>query len=105
MSAEDKQTDADRAKMDEKGRRLAEKLKDAHTSFEACRSGCEARPECLQFKWSPGICRMGRVPRMGRPTEEKDDVKNLKSGWLLDRVHKYVEKRGKCKASDAWILK
>lgn len=77
---------------------------EAYSSFEACCAACELREDCLQYMWEPGTCNMGKVIKLGKPVDIKDDRNEVKSGWMLKRVEQFVERVDHCEEKDVWIL-
>jgi hypothetical protein len=63
-------------------------------SAEKCRKACQSNESCIQFSWHPGTCKFAKDIKMGRPSDSKEQYA---SGWMVDRVKKFVEDRGKCK--------
>jgi len=64
--------------------------KAAHTSADNCLKACEADDGCFQwnFSWeNKGTCAISWSFRLGAPTE-KDKGKT--SGWLLDRIERFM---------------
>jgi hypothetical protein len=77
--------------------KLAETFKDAADSAERCEKSCELIEDCLQWRYKTlgdGECHLGKVLRLGRKTNEKDEP--WSSGWLVERVAK-VTKGWECK--------
>lgn len=85
-----------------------------YESPDACAHFCQKQKQCLQWSWSPGWCKAGRVVRLGWALEnrpalgsaddriahlEADDEEKAVSGWLLERVQRYVDKQGECDRS------
>lgn len=75
----------------------AEKL--AHLDLEHCRLACESVSECFQYRWKDGICGTARAFMLGRPRRRdgNEEHKRWKSGWLVDKIHRWIEEQGECK--------
>lgn len=68
------------------------------TSYEGCRSQCQADSLCLQFSYMKGgHCKISRSVLLGEPSEIETE-----SGWFLHRIDKFIKKEGTCAAQ--WIL-
>ena len=80
-----------------------------YETAEACEALCRQSHECLQWAWSPGLCRGGRLVRLGwalhnRPALGSADDRiayaaendGAVSGWLLDRIEAFRAARGSC---------
>lgn len=84
---------------------------DPHASFEACRLACESVPECLQYQHHLRRCKLDKSLRYGSHREpelgkvgkditkaqselehDEDDLK-FRSGWVQDRVTKWMDDR------------
>ncbi|KAF2454117.1 hypothetical protein BDY21DRAFT_264331, partial [Lineolata rhizophorae] len=88
----------DPTEINDSGRVRPEAEVHAHESFEKCRTLCEGRKDCLQFRWRGGRnkrCWLSNVVQLGRPVPEDDEVKP-RSGWLLDRIDEWKQKREPC---------
>ncbi|KAF2146778.1 glycosyltransferase family 31 protein [Aplosporella prunicola CBS 121167] len=64
----------------------------------SCLVKCEANPECLQWLFAAGMCKLGKVVRLGS-AELKEG--SMVSGWMVDRISTFVSELGP-KAD--WIL-
>ena len=89
----------------------------SYMSATACERFCRRKSDCLQWAWSPGLCRGGKAIRLGwalsnRPAlgSAEDRIaqagslgtKGAVSGWLLDRIAEFKEQQGSCKARNLW---
>ena len=63
-----------------------------------CRAVCEDKPECVQYSYRNGRCRISGVPRLG---SEKDD--RSRSGWMMGRIHRLMKRLDECSDGN-WIL-
>ncbi|KAF2802687.1 uncharacterized protein BDZ99DRAFT_454356 [Mytilinidion resinicola] len=81
---------------------LSEAEKNATISFDNCRKQCEAKEQCLQYKYRKGEneCVFGNVVRLGRAVSGEGE-KDTRSGWVVDRVNKMVKKWEPC-AEPSW---
>ncbi|KAK8133355.1 hypothetical protein PG984_005367 [Apiospora sp. TS-2023a] len=99
--------------------------KQAPGSFEGCRTLCECTRDCIQFSFSPGRCVTSAELRLGHsadaPCREYSNAASrclkpvvpingsssdqfIQSGWMMDRVSKYVERLdGSCADLVEWI--
>jgi len=70
-------------------------------SPEACQEKCEAERECVQWRHLPGgLCKLGKVIRLG--AKEPDESVRSTSGWMNDRIQKFMKKMEPCRQE--WIL-
>ncbi|KAK4889237.1 hypothetical protein LTR27_011914 [Elasticomyces elasticus] len=88
-----------------------------YASAAACEAFCHGQSQCLQWAWSPGVCRGGKTIRLGwaidsRPAlgSAEDRVAQLGehgtdgavSGWLLDRIVAYRVEHEPCGTAGMW---
>ena len=102
--------------------------REAHTSFEACRSACERIAMCLQFSYRTPMCLVSNEVRLGRratlqcseysTAASKCDKMGegaidtgeanpgaVRSGWIMDRLVKYVSAMDQtCNNRMGWIV-
>ncbi|KAK7523802.1 hypothetical protein IWZ03DRAFT_11211 [Phyllosticta citriasiana] len=74
-------------------------------SFVECRLACEKSETCLQLAWSmDGGCRHEKRLKFGRPQDgsQARGTSRVTSGWMMDRVKKYIEDLGNCEAELEW---
>lgn len=57
----------------------------AGKTYEDCRQLCMNTLNCIQFRFSPGKCRLSRNLVLGTTSEPQH---RMDSGWILDRVDK-----------------
>jgi hypothetical protein len=72
--------------------KLAETFKEAADSAERCQKSCEQIEDCLQWRYKAlgdGECHLGKVLRLGKKVEEKDDP--WTSGWMIERMKKVTD--------------
>jgi len=92
--------------------RRGEIVDSAYETAEACETVYHHNPKCLQWAWSPGLCRGGRLVRLGwaldnRPALGSADGRiahaaendGAVSGWLLDRIEAFRAAQGSCGGS------
>jgi hypothetical protein len=72
---------------------LSELEKSSIESADRCRGVCETDPECVQWSWHPGTCKLSHQIKMGRPVDGKEEYT---SGWMIERVQAFKEARGEC---------
>ena len=88
-------------------------------SFEQCRSICEFHGACLQFSYVDGVCKIGSTVKLGHSEEPtvvvadedrnstslagEGEVVSIKSGWMLERLQRYLEYVPKCEEGE-WVL-
>lgn len=98
----------------------------AHGSFEACRSACESKADCLQYSYSAARCSISNEVRLGRRATSQcleysgaaskciktNDLEQgfrnigvVSSGWMVERLAKYVNVMDQsCDTTDgSWI--
>ncbi|KAK8189155.1 hypothetical protein HDK77DRAFT_427656 [Phyllosticta capitalensis] len=70
---------------------------------ESCRRACQAKPGCVQWHWNRDSCMTGNVIKLGanQTAATKGGAQDNVSGWLLDRIAKYVRQVEPC--SQGWI--
>lgn len=79
-----------------------------YSSAEACVGMCTSQPDCLQWKWRPGKCKLGKLPNLGRrpfaywDPGNGDNTEELMSGWIEERIREYVKKLGECDLGKAF---
>lgn len=70
----------------------------AHKSFEDCRAMCEAVESCFQFLYHDGLCASSLSFKLGKPNRsEQSPAKRWKSGWIVPKINKWIERQGECK--------
>ncbi|KAK5692840.1 hypothetical protein LTR97_010316 [Elasticomyces elasticus] len=89
----------------------------SYASAVACEAFCHGQSQCLQWAWSPGVCRGGKTVRLGwaigsRPAlgSAEDRVAQVGehgtdgavSGWLLDRIVAYRVEHEPCSTVGLW---
>lgn len=67
---------------------------------DSCRRACQSRAECVQWHYHPASCKTGNVIKLGANESSAARVENV-SGWMLDRVAKYVRQVEPC--TQGWI--
>lgn len=82
----------------EQREKLAEWEKVAHMSLENCRRACEKTSDCFQYLYyHEQKCGISRSFKIGYPLKHEEELsKRQTSGWLLDRIDKWVAKQGEC---------
>lgn len=72
--------------------------KEAYKSFDHCRKACESVNDCFQFRFQDGICGTARAFMLGHPRKRDGDEerKRWKSGWLVKKIHNWIEEQGEC---------
>lgn len=83
------------------------------TSFEHCRSACEADPLCFQFVFQATSCAIAHTIRIGREkvlqrSEGRDGRVVLEerafSGWMVERIKMWAgEGEGACRDGARWV--
>lgn len=68
-----------------------------------CRKACQAESECVQWLYTPGKCKTGKVVRLGSSTEHDEKSVGTISGWMLDRVADFKKKYSACDDKDYWV--
>lgn len=69
---------------------------DVDMTKSKCKALCEGHSGCMQYAFGPKGCATGGVPRMGQPAQ------GVTSGWLFDRVEKWVEKMDQSCSNPDW---
>ena len=74
-------------------------------SFEACRAICEYHGACLQFSYANGICRISATVKLGHKAAPPEDpaVETTRSGWMVDRIKRFLEYVPDCEEGE-WVL-
>ncbi|KAK8170512.1 hypothetical protein BC567DRAFT_256907 [Phyllosticta citribraziliensis] len=67
---------------------------------DSCRQACQSRADCVQWHYNPASCKTGNVIKLGANESSAAPVENV-SGWMLDRVAKYVRQVEPC--TQGWI--
>ncbi|EHY60612.1 hypothetical protein ABEF92_002020 [Exophiala dermatitidis] len=80
---------------------LSESEKAATGSIEACRAACEAEPQCLQFSWHPGTCKLDRSVRLGHAVEAEQETM---SGWNLDHIERFKKLKDREHCEIKWDI-
>ncbi|EMR70856.1 hypothetical protein UCREL1_2106 [Eutypa lata UCREL1] len=73
------------------------------SSFEECRQTCESQSDCIQFSLSGRTCRTGTIIKLGRQRFATTDERVV-SGWMIDRVHEFVERNDALCKHEEWVL-
>lgn len=69
----------------------------AWKSFNHCHAVCDAKKDCIQFRYEPGSCSISNSFRLGYA---KPDEK-IQSGWMTDRVDDlFLKLESKCGVRD-----
>jgi len=91
------------AKLTKERERNKEKVpsheKTAHKSLDACRSACEAIESCFQYSYfgASAECAISNSFKIGYPMPpEADRRKRQTSGWLTERILKWVDAHDVC---------
>ncbi|KAI7369584.1 glycosyltransferase family 31 protein [Hortaea werneckii] len=86
----------------------------ASNSAKACERFCRGEEHCLQWFWSPGFCKAGKVVRLGWAMKKRpglgsaddriahfgeEESKKAVSGWFLDRIEAWQTAQGVCDRS------
>ncbi|TKA25907.1 hypothetical protein B0A50_05662 [Salinomyces thailandicus] len=86
----------------------------SYESPQACEEFCREEERCLQWSWSPGLCKAGKAVQLGwalknRPAlgSADDRIKHLAqedsakavSGWFLDRIEDFRNAHAFCDRS------
>lgn len=63
-------------------------------SFDDCRSACERQPDCFQYDFYDGQCRLINSIRHGAHRDKNQDpgggpVGSYTSGWLTERISQW----------------
>ncbi|KAK7981279.1 serine/threonine-protein kinase RIO1 [Apiospora arundinis] len=70
----------------------------AHKSYEDCRAMCESVQDCFQFLYHDGVCAASVSFKLGRPNRsEQIPSKRYRSGWIVPKINKWIERQGECK--------
>ena len=108
--------------------KLVLRNEEPHTSFEACRSACEGNAMCLQFSYHTSRCLVSSEVRLGRMATlqcleysaaaskcekmeermvdmEERSMDVVRSGWMVDRLAKYIDAMDQtCNSHMGWII-
>lgn len=76
-------------------------LHDPTRSFNHCRKTCEKDPTCFQFVYSRGSCKLDTAFTLGKPrypekAEDGGKEVRFQSGWLVERIHKWIDHNSPC---------
>jgi hypothetical protein len=82
---------------------LAPDVQDENSSVEDCRQLCQANKECVQFTVADGVCKTSTVVKLGR--KNTNETAAVSSGWIMDRVHAWMEEMDASCWDEDWILK
>ncbi|TKA77563.1 hypothetical protein B0A55_06630 [Friedmanniomyces simplex] len=89
----------------------------SYTSATACESFCRQHAQCLQWAWSPGVCRGGKAVRLGRALASRPALGSADgrvarvgvqgkdgavSGWMLDRFAAWRSQQEPCSTAGLW---
>jgi hypothetical protein len=59
--------------------------KNSVKNFDSCAEACLAWNDCVQWMYEDGVCKLGKVVRLGE-TDERPPRDTWSSGWLQDRI-------------------
>ena len=67
----------------------------AAASMPECRSLCEKEKTCLQYRFrdGEGVCGLSDSVRLGETLEAKEGEETVRSGWMSQRIAKWMERR------------
>ena len=57
----------------------------------------------MQWFYTPGKCKTGKVVRLGSSTEHLEDSVEKVSGWMLDRIADFKKQYSSCNDKDYWV--
>ncbi|KAF2203640.1 hypothetical protein GQ43DRAFT_429683 [Delitschia confertaspora ATCC 74209] len=73
-------------------------------NLSECGSMCESTPNCVQYSLFEGKCHINKSMRLGRKAEQTgEDGKTRSSGWIRERVEKFLEGMEECPEEVNWI--
>lgn len=70
--------------------------------YESCHKLCLRKESCVQYRFDPvkQMCRAHSSPNLGLDASGTE----LRSGWLYDRIEKWIEQRKDCDSVGDWWL-
>ncbi|KAI1870296.1 uncharacterized protein JN550_005224 [Neoarthrinium moseri] len=80
---------------------LSGEVRDEKSSLEECRSLCESEEDCVQFSIAGPTCKTSTVIKLGRRSHTSGMEVN--SGWMMDRVHQFMDRMDASCWDEAWI--
>ena len=81
---------------------LTEEAIDATIRAFECDDFCHKDPNCVQYTYAPGECRIGHTIRIGHAlSPQANSTRTTNSGWMLERVEEYRQQQQPC--SVRWI--
>ncbi|KAI0128029.1 hypothetical protein BJ170DRAFT_581117 [Xylariales sp. AK1849] len=80
---------------------LSDHLQKEYSSFDACRNLCERQADCVQFSVSGQRCKTSTTIKLGRPSPSA--TAPVTSGWMMDRVHAFMERMDSSCVDQDWI--
>lgn len=80
---------------------LSGEVRDESSSLEECRSLCEADSECMQFTMKDETCSTSKTIKLGQKSDAVPMTVN--SGWMMDRVSKYMTEMDASCWDQTWI--
>jgi hypothetical protein len=73
----------------------------AFVNVASCERACLTKPDCMQWKYKPGLCMLDKRASIGRPKIEREDKYKMTSGWMVDRIKEWAEKK-ECNGKVTW---
>lgn len=64
------------------------------SSANACKFACMDRKDCLQWRYQPGKCTLGKKMYLGRPITKEEgwyEKRGMVSGWITERIRMMVD--------------
>lgn len=86
----------------ETSRDLEDFQADAWKSSDECLTACTKTPQCIQYSYLDGACKLGYVIRLGATVKDEKE-KGMVSGWMTGRVDGFKHDMEPCEPR--WILK
>lgn len=74
--------------------KLSDLDRDSTASFENCKFACEQYNDCVQYRYKPSECSLGKVIRLGRRAH--GDSLGYRSGWIMDRIKNLTDSWEPC---------
>jgi hypothetical protein len=76
----------------------------AHDNVESCGRACETKEDCMQWKYTDGLCILDTRASLGRPaTKQTSNGRQWTSGWQVERIRSWADEH-RCDGDVRWPM-
>ena len=91
-------------KSNKKNWRLSTEEEVAYESIESCERACETMGDCMQWKYTPGLCILDKRASLGRPANKQtSNGRQWMSGWQVERIKNWADEH-RCEDVVQWPM-